>query len=225
VRLWLDRSIHGVVLHPGQHPAGPGDDEGGGGGGAARVHVPLRLPRHQEMAPPRLLGLTDDPDCSDLLPSFPVVGHAAFLLRTSACSRVRSSARCTSTAPTTRCCCPASAETPAARTSTNSSSSSAIPRRCGMAAAAWQLGDSRRENTEEYGAVEAGSFFSLRMRELLDGATVWISPQYTDAGCYTASGDNLILVGTTECTRYFFPLRNIQGINYPSCPLKSVKKS
>ncbi|GJN39219.1 hypothetical protein PR202_gb28323 [Eleusine coracana subsp. coracana] len=38
-----------------------------------------------ETAPPRLLGLAsalaDDPDCSDLLPPFPVLGHAAFLLR------------------------------------------------------------------------------------------------------------------------------------------------
>jgi hypothetical protein len=38
-----------------------------------------------ETAPPRLLGLAsalaDDPDSSDLLPPFPVLGHAAFLLR------------------------------------------------------------------------------------------------------------------------------------------------
>ncbi|KAK3131192.1 hypothetical protein QOZ80_6BG0503270 [Eleusine coracana subsp. coracana] len=38
-----------------------------------------------DTAPPRLLGLAsalaDDPDCSDLLPPFPVLGHAAFLLR------------------------------------------------------------------------------------------------------------------------------------------------
>ncbi|TVU07738.1 hypothetical protein EJB05_41107, partial [Eragrostis curvula] len=38
-----------------------------------------------ETAPPRLLGLAsalaDDPGCSDLLPPFPVLGHAAFLLR------------------------------------------------------------------------------------------------------------------------------------------------
>ncbi|XP_062234237.1 protein CHLOROPLAST IMPORT APPARATUS 2-like isoform X2 [Phragmites australis] len=40
-----------------------------------------------ETAPPRLLGLAsalaDNPTCSDLLPPFPVLGHAAFLLRDS----------------------------------------------------------------------------------------------------------------------------------------------
>jgi hypothetical protein len=36
-----------------------------------------------ETAPPRLLGLAGDPGCSDLLPPFPVLGHAAFLLRDS----------------------------------------------------------------------------------------------------------------------------------------------
>jgi len=41
--------------------------------------------RGPEAAPPRLLGLAsalaDDPDCSDLLPPFPVLDQAAFLLR------------------------------------------------------------------------------------------------------------------------------------------------
>jgi hypothetical protein len=50
----------------------------------------------------------------------------------------------------------------------------------------------RRENTEKYGVVEADSFFCYGCRSYWTGATVWISPRYTDVGCYTASaGDNL----------------------------------
>lgn len=36
----------------------------------------------------------------------------------------------------------------------------------------------RRENTDKSRAVEADSFFSLEMRELLDGTTVYISPPF-----------------------------------------------
>lgn len=43
----------------------------------------------------------------------------------------------------------------------------------------------RRENTDKSRAVEADSFFSLEMRELLDGTTVYISPPFFFAEPYT----------------------------------------
>jgi hypothetical protein len=54
---------------------------------ASMYHSVFPVAKGPETAPPRLLGLAsalaDDPDCSDLLPPFPVLGHAAFLLRDS----------------------------------------------------------------------------------------------------------------------------------------------
>jgi hypothetical protein len=61
-----------------------------------------------------------------------------------------------------------------------------------------QMGDSRwrecggRENTTRYGAVEAGSFFSQGMWELLEADTVLFTPLFLSAGHDPApAGDSL----------------------------------
>jgi hypothetical protein len=70
-----------------------------------------------------------------------------------------------------------------------------------VSAIEWRM-QRRRENMVEYGAVEAGSFFSQGIWELLEADTMLLAPFFLRAECYSASaGDSLRVIGDSHKPR------------------------